>query len=55
MMRNQIPQAWLRACREGRSAKWIAREIVGDEKRWKEIHRALLGAGAYIASSGMRW
>lgn len=54
-MRKQIPQAWLRACREGRTAKWIAREIVGDENRWREVHRSLLGAGAYMASEGMRW
>ena len=47
MMRSAIPIEWLRAVRAGRNARWIAREILGDEGRHGEVHKALLGAGAY--------
>ncbi len=46
-MTRNVPIEWLRAIRSGRSAKWIARELLGDVKREREVNKALLGCGGY--------
>ncbi len=46
-MRYDVPQAWLRAIRAGRSARWIARELLGDEAEWRQVHRLLMSCGGY--------
>lgn len=43
--RSQVPVEWIRACRAGRSAKWIAQEF--NVPDWRTVHRALMGCGAY--------
>ena len=47
MRRSEVPQEWIRHARAGRSAKWIAREVLGDESRAREVHVMLMGANAY--------
>ncbi len=44
---GRVPQDWIRAARQGRSPQWIARELVGDETQWKDVHRALFACEAY--------
>jgi hypothetical protein len=43
--RDAIPQAWIVLAKQGRDAKWIAKELGVED--WRVVHRALMGCGAY--------